>query len=257
MSTVQQKRTPENTPRDLEEISLLGHYAHTGLVAKIEEAGVQVFNNKEEKDAFLRANNTARGEIVYQALLAYDAATGGKPAAAPARQPVTQTQQAAPTRQPATQRAPVTTQSAVNGNGAHAQSSYGLSDKQQPAAAQGQGAPSASQLLVDLLELMKTMAARQDAMETVMGALGEEVRAVLRTLDLHTKSTEAVTDLLATQGALLSSTWDVSRANLGLLSLFGQQVLQAPKEDFLADALAVSDEACEILATEPGEGKGG
>lgn len=228
--------SPTTAPRNLDELAKQGPFIHRRLGEQLEQAGFKCWENEREKTAFVTASPADRAQMLLVQLAAFDAANGGAPPAAaalqappPLQSPPPQIQAQVQAQPPA--REPRTAPGPSNGVSA--------APAQPPAAAQG-----------SVLELLNTLRGIE-ALQTTMNG------AIAKIGDLNVARAGAVESLIREvqdiKGALANFRL-LQEVQLGLLYLFGQQVLQASGEDFLPVAVADAQKVLEILQALKGKG---
>ena len=220
--------TPDNAPRDEVALSTEGVFIHRRLAEALYDRGFKIWNTEKEKTGFFTAPAHERARALVQKLKEMDAASGVKPAAmaAPAPEPAQRAPQtaaaaAAPVEEPVAKRAPRTSNGAANA-----------------------AAPSASNGAQDLLLAVKAIADQVKDLSNKVNAVDDGQtkmgNALVKQLaDLQKENTELRT--------YLSSVAQIQRIQLGLLCLFGQQVLNAPISEFIGASIADADTALSIL----------
>ncbi len=243
MSGPQALLTPETAPRSLEALMPLGIYQHRRLAEELEGRGVKIFETDKDKAAFFGANSEVRAQRLLEALSQFD---GGKPAAAPTRTPVV-APQAAPAPAPATTAAPVVQAPAAATTRQPRSQANGAAGAAQPVAQVAGPNPGVEQLLLALKGVQDTLGALKSHAETVSGnqaGLGNGLGALDQRIS-------AIADKVDGLAGLIHANMKIAEVQLGLLALFGEQVLGAPKEAFLPDAVKTATDALTAL-----EGKG-
>ena len=221
--------SPQNAPRSAEDLLNAGVFNHRRLAESLFELGHKIWSTDKEKTAFLTASPADRAQALAAKLKEFDAANGGAPSPAATAATAPPQAQAEP---PKTAAAPEET-----------------SSKRQPKTA-GSPAPTAAS------------AAPGSAQEllTVVKDLGEKLGAVAKGVDKVSSGVgstdsrvERLEAELAETKALVGTLLNLSKVQIGLLTLFGQQVLGAGMEDFLPAALGDADKALDILEQSGGK----
>jgi hypothetical protein len=223
--------TPDNAPRDEVALASEGVFIHRRLAESLFDRGFKIWQTEKEKTAFVTAPGPERARAIVQKLKEMDAASGVKPAAmaAPAPEPAQrapQTAAAAPAEEPVAKRAPRTS----NGNGAAGHSA--------PAAASPSGGAQDLLLAVRAIaDQVKDISAKVNAVDDGQTKMGNAL--VTQLAILQKENAELKT--------YLSSVAQVQHVQLGLLCLFGQQVLNAPMPEFIGSALDDAKTALSLL----------
>lgn len=220
-----QLMTPDSAPRDLEALTKQGPFIHRRLGEQLEGLGFKCWANERDKSAFVTASPGDRAQMLLVQLQAYDTARGGAPAA-----PQAAPQAPAPAPQAAPQAAPPATvtrtpRTAANGTSGGAQAA--------PAAG---GVGNVVELLNAIKgvqgDLAKAVAAAEKGAATA-GGLAGEIQAIK---------------------GMLAASMKIQQVELGLLYLFGQQVLGAPGEEILQAAVTDGTAALNLLNELTGKG---
>jgi len=224
--------TPQTAPRSADEITNAGVFQHRRLAESLYELGHKLWTTDKEKTAFLTASPAERASALVAKLREFDTANGGapSPAATAARTPQASTQAADPApaaEDTGSKRQPRTSQTqSTNGHAASA------------------AAPGNAQ---ELLTVVKTIGEKVSSLEAAFGRIagsGDEGEARLKKLEQ---------ELLETK-ALVATLLNLSKVQIGILTLFGQQVLGAGMEEFLPAAIGDADKAIDILEESGGKG---
>lgn len=197
MSTGETLMTPDNAPRDEETLTAAGAFIHRRLAENLHARNFQLWSTDREKTAFLTASPADRARVLVQKLKEMDAAGGGTPAAPPS-------QPAAPPPPPPAEEAPAKRAPRTSGTA----TANPLSPPPQ--------APTGG--VTELLLAMKAIGDQVSAVRTNQ----ERLSGGIGTTDVRLKSLE---DKLSELTAMLSATAQLQKVQLGLLCLFGQQVL--------------------------------
>lgn len=232
--------TPDTAPRDAAALANQGPFIHRRLGEQLEQLGFKCWNNEREKTAFVTSSPQDRAQALLMQLQSYDAARGGAPApqaAPPAMQQVV----APPPQQPAAAappaRAPRTAPAAPQANGAL--QGVGMAAQAAPLGNLGP--------VVDLLNAIKAVGEQLSTIQA--GVSGVTNAAGNQQAQINALSNEV-------QGlkAMLAASIRIQNVQLGLLYLFGQQVLQAPGEDILQAAVGDASTAIGIIEQLSGKG---
>lgn len=209
--------TPETAPRDAAALAGQGPFIHRRLGEALEGLGFKCWSNEREKTAFVTASPQDRAQMLLSQLQAFDAARGGAPApqAAPQQAPA-----APPPAPPAAAPAapPATT---------------GRAPRTQGGAAASNGAGVGN--VVELLNAIKELGGKIDA---ATGAL----------------NTKAGANELEGLKAMVAASMQLQKVELGLLCLFGEQVLGAGMADFIGDSISYGHSAVEKISELTGKG---
>lgn len=212
--------TPETAPRDAAALAQNGVFIHRRLAEALEALGFPVYKDANERTAFVTAKPEERAAVILQKLKELDASRGGAPApaAAPAQLP-------APAAQPAA--APAAAAPATSGRAPRTTKDSGSGSKEAPA--NGSGVLELLTAVKSLSDELKELRAAAQASSTVpagIAGLGKEIESVKTMLGVSMK---------------------IQEVQLGLLCLFGQQVLQAPTDAFLSSAVDDANVALGLL----------
>jgi hypothetical protein len=197
-----------NAPRDLEALTNQGVFLHRRLAEELDAAGYKLWSSDQEKTAFVTSTPRERAAAILRMLQSYDSQGRGGAPATSARQP------AAPSA-PA-EAAPVVSKRAPKT----------AADTPSP----GNGTPSGTPVQ-ELLMAIKSI--HEDVRATLNGLSGMGLAV--------SKAKDDVTNLTGVMSGILR----IQRVQLGLLYLFGQQVLNAPGEDIVTAAM---DDCDTVLA---------
>ena len=222
MSNAATIMTPDNCPRDENILANEGVFIHRRLAENLMDRGFKLWNNEKDKTAFITAGPADRARAIVQKLKEMDAAGGGTPALPP---PQPQVQQPPP----AVEEAPVKRQPRTNGSAA--------SQAATPASAPAQGPVAGIQ---ELLLVLKGIEAKVAEVSTNQGRLASTDAS----LGVQVKGLEEQINGVHT---LLAAVAQVQQAQLGILCLFGQQVLGAGMEEFLPSAMEDSNAALVMI----------
>ena len=207
-----QLMTPDTAPRDAAALANQGPFIHRRLGEALELAGFKCWNNEREKSAFVTASPADRAQALLAQLQAYDATKGGGGAPAP------QTQAAAPppaaTAAPAASTGGTTRTPKTTSNGA-------------AAGAGGVG---------NVVELL-------NAIKELQGSLG----AIQTNLTNQGQAGSVASELQTLKG-MVAASMKIQEVELGLLCLFGEQVLGAAMADFIGDAPTYGTSALQALS---------
>ena len=211
--------TPATAPRDIAELSSQGVFLHRRLAESLQDLGHAVWANERDKATFLTAPAASRAEVLLVHLKAYDAAQGGAPAAAPApavpaAPAVDPTPAPPPEAATSSKRAPKTNTAA-------------------PAAAAAQAPALQGAIGQDVILALK-------ALTEQMTQQGKVIEALQKSVGINFSS---LNDLKANTAAMMK----VQQVELGLLTLFGAQVLGAPMDDFMGAACEDANKALTVI----------
>lgn len=226
--------TIANAPRNIEQLAAIQKFAQRRLADDLTAAGVPVWSDNEGRAAFLICSQTERADLLHAKLLEYDA-KGTNGAAKPARQPVT----TAPAPTPVVPEAP-----AVQEPEAPAPSpvvSAGRRGARAAAPPKPAAAPPETQ------ELGALLAEVRDAVERAHGSLAS---APTNLSDALQPLQQQLNDLTGAVEASLK----VQSAQMGLLVMLGQAILQASTEELMEEAQAVGAAAYKCLGGGAGKG---
>lgn len=222
--------TPETAPRDAAALTKVGPFVHRRLGEALEQQGFRCWTNDREKTAFVTASPEDRAQALLTQLLAFDAARGGAPAQA-APPPPPPVQQAAP---PPAQAAPPAAPPAgttPSGRSPRTAPSAGAAAAANGAAAAG-GAG-------QVLELLTAVKAVQDLLQTVNANVSTAAAAAGQA---QAGAGNLMAEVQALKG-MVAASMKIQEVELGLLCLYGEQVLQAPMGEFLKDSIAYGSNA--------------
>ena len=228
MTTAATIMTPDNAPRDEAALAAEGVFIHRRLAESLHDRGFKIWNSEKEKTAFVTAPGPERARAIVQKLKEMDAASGGNPAALAA--PIPEEQQRAPQTAPAAQEEPPAKRAPrTNGSAGNAA----------PAPSQGASGGAQDLLLVikSLTENLKVISDKVDAIDDGQTKMGNAL--VKQVADLQRENAELKTYL----GAMSQ----VQKVQLGLLCLFGQQVLNAPISEFIGASVDDANTALGLL----------
>lgn len=212
--------TPENAPRSEEELltgSAKGVFAHRRLAESLFDRGFKLWTTDKEKTAFLTATAEVRAQSLLQMLKKFDEANGrATPAPAPA---------AAAAPAPAAEPAPAKRQPRTSAAAAPAA----------PAPAQTAEVPNGgAQELLNALKYQGTQVGElHQRLDDIDGQLAAKLPGIHKEL--------------ADIKAMLSATAQLQKVQLGLLCLFGQQVLSAGLPEILEASVGDANTALELL----------
>ena len=214
--------TPATAPRDLAELSAQGVFLHRRLAESLQDLGHIVWASERDKATFLTAPAASRAEVLLVHLKAYDAAQGGAPAAAeaipapavPAAPAVDPAAAPPPEAATSSKRAPKTNTAA-------------------PAAAAAQAPALPGAIGQDVILALK-------ALTEQMTQQGKVIEALQKSVGINFSS---LNDLKANTAAMMK----VQQVELGLLTLFGAQVLGAPMDDFMGAACEDANKALTVI----------
>lgn len=212
-----QLMTPDTAPRDASALANQGPFIHRRLAEALEIAGFKCWNNEREKAAFVTASPGDRAQALLNQLQAYDASKGGAPAPQTQAAPPPATT-AAPAGAPATPPPTTGRQPKTPTNGA-------------AAGAAGVG---------NVVELL-------NAIKELQGTLG----GIQATLTNQGQAGSVAGELQAIRG-MVAASMKIQEVELGLLCLFGEQVLGATMTDFIGEASTYGTSALQALS--PGKG---
>lgn len=207
---------PENAPRSEEELASQGVFIHRRLAESLTDRGFKLWNSEKEKTAFITASPGDRAKVLAVKLREMDAASGGTPPAALAASNPAPATTAAPEH---AKRAPKT--------------SNGASDKQM--ALPGTQSPQASTAGVQELLI---------AIKSLQGDLEEVSKGMVAISNNQNILAKEIAGIKASVGSSAA----IQNAQLGLLCLFGQQVLGGVgMEDFLPASIEDAAKALKIF----------
>ncbi len=211
--------TPESAPRDAAILAGQGPFIHRRLGEALELIGLKCWQNEREKTAFVTASPEDRAQMLLMQLQAFDAQRGG--GAPPPPQ-----QTAAPVQQ--VQQAPPAT------TGAAAAPATGRAPRTPPAATVAAAAGGVGNV-VELLNAIKDVGTKLDTLSAAVA----------------NGSTAAGLEELK---AMVSASMQIQKVEIGLLCLFGEQVLGAGMNDFIGESLTYGDSALKALGDISGKG---
>jgi hypothetical protein len=215
-----QLMTPDTAPRDVAALASQGPFIHRRLGEALELAGFKCWNNEREKSAFVTASPMDRAQALLVQLQAYDAAKG--------RAPAPQTQAAPP---------PPAAAGAAPAGGAPA----GGTTTRAPRTASG-GAVAAGTGVGNVVELL-------NAIKELQGTLG----GIQAALTNQGQAGSVAAELQAIKG-MVAASLKIQEVELGLLCLFGEQVLGATMADFIGEAPTYGTGALQKLQELTGKG---
>lgn len=204
--------TIETAPRDATALSQpgVGVFVHRRLAEQLQDMGFKIWNSEQEKAAFLTTTAAQRAAVIVHKLKEYDASRGIVPAATPAIVPPTILEAPAALAAPAEE------------------------GKRQP---RTQATPAPATPTAGVQELLLAIG----RLENKLDAVGTSVENLTRSVGINMASLNDVK-------AMLSASMKVQNVQLGLLCLFGQQVLGGVEiKDFVPAALEDADKALDIL----------
>jgi len=225
--------SPETAPRTPEELTKMTVFLQRRLAEQLNSSGFPVWTSEPEKTAFITETSEKRGMILAEKLAAFDKARGGAPAAAApvaTVTPITPPTEATPAPATASKRQPKTQAAAPPPAAA-------------PAVSGEQGVLSS-----EVVNLLKTVSTD---LKNLHGMTDARIEGVENRLDGGKLVTKG--DLVELKD-MLTASMRVQQATLGVLCLFGQEVLKASTRDVMGPAIEEANNALDALE-ELGKGK--